>query len=322
MNETTLNTNIITTIKELLPDQMNIVTFLSELLGLNKGTTYRRLRGEIPFSIAESSLIAQKIGVSLDYLIRSGNETFNSFELILQQFETETEKDSNTSKGSSKFEQILGNILSDTPSTFELSHNLFPQVPAHLFYHLSKYNSFKWLFKNKTHKPIPFKDVEYPRALFEMHKTNNIATQQITTTSYIWDNTIIEMLVREIKYFASIKLLDNEDVILLKQELFEFLDYVEDLTISGVFPTGNKVNIYISSVHSDAAYSYMESPRFRICIIGVFDLQYIISTDSQAFEIMKGKISSLKKGATLITGSNEIFRISFFDRQQKLISSL
>lgn len=319
MDFNSLNDNVIKAVKDKLPDGSNLFSFFSDLLPLNKEAIYRRMRGDVPFTFFEVHLIAQKMGVSLDYLANSTTANSCNFELILQQFQTGTK---DTSVLPSKFEQVLGNILTDSSSVFELSHNLFPQVPSHLFYHLSKYNSFKWVYKNMTKHPIPFKKIDYPRELFEMHKKNNMATMDIKKTSYIWDSTVIEMLIREIEYFTDIYLIDKETKAILKDELYDFLHYVEDLAIKGIFPTGNPVDIYISSVDSDAAYSYMESERFRISIIGVFDLQYIISTDDMAFDIMKGKIMSLKRGSTLITGSNDIYRISYFERQRRLVEGL
>lgn len=320
MDPASLNANVINAIRGVLPENINISQFLSDILPLNKEAIYRRLQGKVPFTFFEVYLIAQKMEVSFDYLAKSSSKENAIFELIQQQFQPE---EGNTFKIPNKFEQILGYILTDpSGSKFELSHNLFPQVPLHLFYHLSKFIFFKWVYKNKTLHPIPFNKVEYSREIYEMHRRNNLETMKIEHTSYIWDYTIVEMLVREIKYFADMNLLDKEDIIVLKEELHEFLRYVEDLTITGTFPTGNKVDIYISSVNSDAAYSYIESSRFRISIIGVFDFQYIISTDGLALEKMKAKISSLKKGATLISGSNEIFRVSFFHKQHELVDAL
>lgn len=303
----------------MLPEEVKLHHFLSETLPINKEAIYRRLRGEVVFSFYEIYLITKKLGLSLDNFLKSLNKENITFELVLQQFQN---TDDNLSIAPHKFEQILGQIVNDPPSTFELSHNLFPQVPANIFYHLSKYNSFKWAYKNRIVKPVSFKETEYPQSIFERHKENNLDTMKIANTSYIWDYKIVEMLVGEIKYFADINLLDNEDVAILKEELHEFLYFVEDLTINCVFPTGNKVNIYISSVNSDAAYSYMESSRYKVCIIGVFDFQYVYSTDDKAFDLMKGKITSLKNGATLISGSNEIYRTTFFRKQHEMVDTL
>lgn len=318
MNAVVLNDNVIKIIKESLPKETNITNFLSGFLPLGREAVYRRLRGEVCFSFFEVCTIAQKLGVSLDLFFRTcSNDVY--FELVQQQFQ---EIENDNIKASNKFEQTLGEILTDSSSKFELSHNLFPQVPTHLFYHLSKYNSFKWIYKNGIAQTTSYKEVEYPQSIYQMHKDNNMTTMNIKETSYIWDYTIVETMIREIKYFENINLLDSQDIAILKEELHEFLYYVENLTEKGFFPTGNKIDIYISSINTDAAYSYMESPNSQISIIGVFDFQYIISTDSHAFEMMKRKIMSLKKGAILISRSNEIYRISFFRKQHELVNTL
>jgi len=321
MNPILLNTKVIKAVKEILPDETNIADVLSGILPISREGIYRRIRGEVVFSFYEIYSIAQKLGLSVDYMIKSSTNENAIFELIQQPFQGSEEV---ISKAPNKFEQILGLILNDPSSKFELSHNLFPQVPSHMFYHLSKYNSFKWVYKNeiKKLKSVPYKDIDYPEHIFQLHKKNNMATMGIRETSYIWDYTIIEMMVREIRYFADIKLLDKEDVAILKDELYKFLLYVENLTFKGVFPTGNKINIYISGVNSDASYSYIETSKYRISMIGLFDFQYIISTDDVAYNMVKGKIQSLKMASTLITESNENYRLSFFRTQRGLIDTL
>jgi len=319
MDHESLNANVINAIRGILPEETHLFQFLSNILPLHKEALYRRLRGDVVFTLYEIYLIAESIGLSLDYLVKPTDNKNVTFDLVLQQFQ-DTEEDPFT--GRSRFEKILGYILADPSSKFELSHNLFPQVPTHLFYHLSKYISFKWIYKDRVGEATPFKEVEYPQEIFQTHKKNSLETMNIKNTSYIWDHTIVEMMVREIKYFEDMNLLDSEDVAILKKELHEFLNFVEEMTIKGVFPTGNRVDIYISHLNSDAAYSYMESPRFKVCIVGVFDLQYVVSTDSLAIDIMKKKITSLKKGATLITGSSDFYRIPFFCKQHELVNML
>jgi len=321
MDPILLNTKVIKAVKEALPTNANIADVLSDILPISREGVYRRIRGEVVFSFHEIYSIAQKLGLSVDYMIKSSSNESAIFELIQQPFQGSEEE---IYKTPNKFEQIMGLIMDDTSSKFELSHNLFPQVPSHMFYHLSKYNSFKWIYKNenKKLKPVPYKEVDYPEHIFQLHKKNNIATMGIRQTSYIWDYTIVEMMVREIRYFAEIKLLDKEDVTILKNELHKFLSYVENLTFKGVFSTGNKINIYISGVNSDASYSYIETSKYRICMIGLFDFQYIISTDDVAYNMVKGKIQSLKMASTLITETNENYRLSFFRTQRELVNAL
>lgn len=320
MNPITLNTNVIKVIREKLPENTDIVHFLIDILPLGKEAVYRRIRGNVAFSFSEACIIAEKLGISLDYFVNPTSANNIAFELMQQQYYGQKEE---SYKAFKQFEQLVGYVSEDPSSKFELSHNLFPQIPAHLFYHLSKYNSFKWVYQNKGMQQIKtFKDIEYPPELYQMHKNNNLNTMNIKNTSYIWDHTIFEATVGEIKYFSNINLLDREDVAILKDELHEFLYYVENLAEKGVYPTGNKIDIYISSINSDAAYSYIEATGFQISIIGAFDLHYLISIDSRAFNKMKEKIASLKRGATLISGSGVNYRIPFFRKQHELVDSL
>jgi len=317
MDPVFLNAKVIRAIKDILPAEVSLSATLMDVLPINKESVYRRLRGEVVFSFYELSIIARKLGISLDALIRTEPGDNAIFELIEQQYQAE---EGNLSVTTSKFETILSHVLQDPASKFELSHNLFPQVPAHLFYYLSKYNSFKWVYKNG--EALSFKEIDYPHDIFRMHRNNNLATMEIKETSYIWDHTIVEMMVREIQYYNEINLLDKEDVLLLKEDLHKFLFYVDRLAREGVFPTGNKVNIYISSVSTDAAYSYLESEKYRLCMIGAFDFQYVMSTDNVAYEIMKRKMHSLKRGAIQISESNENYRLSFFRKQHELVDQL
>lgn len=320
MGPNLLNDNVIKAVREKLPENVDIVRFLTSVLPLGKEAIYRRVRGDVVFTFSEIYLIAQNLRVSLDYFINPASENNIVFELRQQQYYELKEKDYDIFK---KFEQIVKYASEDPDSRFELSHNLFPQLPTHMFYHLSKYSSFKWVYLNqKSYQTKPFKEIDYPEEVFQMHKGNNIETMKINRTCYIWDQTIFEAIVGEIKYFQGIDLLDENDVAILKGELHEFLYYVENLAEKGEYFTGNKLDIYISCVNSDAAYGYIETPRYQICMIGAFDLHYLLSTDKRAIAKMKEKMSSLKRVATLISGTGESFRVPFFSRQHRLIDTL
>ena len=66
--------------KVLHPDQ-KVPVFLSELLNIGKEATYRRLRGEVPFSLYEAIIISKRLGISLDSLAGSVYNRNLAFEL-------------------------------------------------------------------------------------------------------------------------------------------------------------------------------------------------------------------------------------------------
>ena len=69
MNTDVLNTNLIEVMKEKIPDGGNLANTLMDILYIGKEAVYRRLRGEVPFTLNEASIISKKLGVSLDQIV-------------------------------------------------------------------------------------------------------------------------------------------------------------------------------------------------------------------------------------------------------------
>ena len=55
-------------LKEKLPPKTNLANLLMDTLYIGREAIYRRLRGEVPFTLEEAALISRKLGVSLDKL--------------------------------------------------------------------------------------------------------------------------------------------------------------------------------------------------------------------------------------------------------------
>lgn len=320
MNTNILNAKIVEAIKDKLPQGANIIHFLTDTLYLGKEAIYRRLRGDVPFSFHEVYTIVQKLDISLDYILNYSTENNIIFELRQHSYYDPKDVDYAIFL---KFLDILRNVSQESVSELAVSYNVFPQLPIQLYYNLSRYNSFKWIYQNQNLYPIrKFEEVELPRRLYEIHKDTILESMKIKHTSYIWDYTIIETLVKEIKYFENIELIDKEDVLKLKEELYDFLNYVEKLAITGEFENGNRFDLYISCIHSDTAYLYIETPNTQISMLGAFGSNHMISKDLRALTRMKGKILSRKRVATLISRSDEMYRISFFRKQRELLETL
>lgn len=69
VNTETLNNNLQKAIRNTLPEDKNIANVLTEILFIGKEAVYRRLRGEVPFTLYEAALIVKQLGISLDSLI-------------------------------------------------------------------------------------------------------------------------------------------------------------------------------------------------------------------------------------------------------------
>ena len=64
-----LNTGLIEALKEKIPPKTNLANLLMDTLYIGREAIYRRLRGEVPFTLEEAALISRKLGVSLDKIV-------------------------------------------------------------------------------------------------------------------------------------------------------------------------------------------------------------------------------------------------------------
>jgi hypothetical protein len=64
-----LNIGLIEAAKEKMPTGTNLANTLMDILYIGKEAIYRRLRGEVPFTLAEAAIISRKLGISLDKMI-------------------------------------------------------------------------------------------------------------------------------------------------------------------------------------------------------------------------------------------------------------
>ena len=64
-----LNTGLIEALKEKLPPKTNLANLLMDTLCIGREAIYRRLRGEVPFTLEEAALISRKLGVYFSPLL-------------------------------------------------------------------------------------------------------------------------------------------------------------------------------------------------------------------------------------------------------------
>ena len=287
-----LNTGLIEALKEKLPPKTNLANLLMDTLYIGREAIYRRLRGEVPFTLEEAALISRKLGVSLDKIVGvsfSANavfdlnvvdhdDPFNAYFTIL-----------------SRYVKIFRAFQDDPTTALGTSSNTIPQTLYLKHDLLSKFRLFKWMYQNKHIQCNHFENLKIPEKLVDTQREFVSLTQYIHSTDYIWDNMIFHHLVNDIKYFSDIHLISC---------------------------AGNSVRIYVSHINFEATYSYLETSSLQLSMIRVYSINSITTQDSEMFNSLKDWIQSLKKFSTMISESGEMQRIQFFNRQREIINTL
>lgn len=320
MNTDVLNTNLIEVMKNKIPDGVNLANTLMDILYIGKETVYRRLRGEVPFTLNEASIISKKMGVSLDQIVGISYTNNAMFDLNLLHY-SEPIKTYYTII--SHYLELFESLRYDLTSELSTASNMIPQTFYLKYDNLSKFRLFKWMYQNEKVNCVKyFSELNLSDELKQAQKDFVNATQYIQTTNYIWDSMMFVNLVNDIKYFASIHLITDEEVIKLQEELLMLLDDLENIAAKGKFNTGKNVRIYISNINFEATYSYVETSNMQLSLIRVFSINSITSRDKDMCKSMKEWVQSLRKFSTMISESGEMQRIQFFKQQREIVEKM
>lgn len=320
MNTDVLNTNPIEVMKNKIPDGVNLANTLMDILYIGKEAVYRRLRGEVPFTLNEASIISKKMGVSLDQIVGISYTNNAMFDLNLLHY-SEPIKTYYTII--SHYLELFESLRYDLTSELSTASNMIPQTFYLKYDNLSKFRLFKWMYQNEKVNCVKyFSELNLSDELKQAQKDFVNATQYIQTTNYIWDSMMFVNLVNDIKYFASIHLITDEEVIKLQEELLMLLDDLENIAAKGKFNTGKNVRIYISNINFEATYSYVETSNMQLSLIRVFSINSITSRDKDMCKSMKEWVQSLRKFSTMISESGEMQRIQFFKQQREIVEKM
>ena len=120
-----LNTSLIEAVKEKLPLKENLANLLIDTLYIGKEAIYRRLRGEVPFTLEEAALISRKLGVSLDNVIGVCFSSNAVFDLNVVDHEDPFETYYSLLK---KYVNVLHALQNDPSSSMGTSSNIIPQT--------------------------------------------------------------------------------------------------------------------------------------------------------------------------------------------------
>jgi len=319
MNKKTLHEYLIEELKFRIPNNSELVNKLNSILYIGKESIYRRLRGEVPFSLEEASIISYNLGLSLDGL-NVTSPLKRPFVLKIANFANPQETDYRLISEFSDFLEYVKNAPNTETGT---AAKLIPDA-LHLNYeHITRFYLFKWLYQYDNLNPIKkYDEVKGTDRVLEILGRMKDLLQHIKKSYYIFDKRIFENLVDDIKYFNSIGLINDSDIQLLKNDLFACINNIELLAARGINHVGNKTEIYLSNLNFEAGFSYVKSEDHKLSTIRAFTLYDISSSDLTTFEKSLKWMQSLKRASMLISESGEIARMNFFNKQREIVDTL
>lgn len=320
MKQEIIHDNLLNAIREKVPHEENLASVLGNILCIGKEAIYRRLRGDVPFTLLETALISKEMNISVDSILESVSPKSRPFQLKLTEFFNPLEIDFLMMEN---FVDVFRGIDKGTYSECASATNILPQALYQNYKFLSRFYLFKWKAQRDGLDSVKaLHEIVPEERLSRIQQSLVVEAQRVKDTCYIFDNMLFLYLINDIKYFSSVNLISTADVQELKEELIHLLNYLERLAAKGRFDNGNKVHFYISNINFDTTYSYVHTQKYNLTFIKAFTLNGIASLDDKTFESVKNWILSLKRFSTLISESGDLQRIHFFKRQRELVATL
>jgi len=310
----------IASLQNKIPHKATLVNTIADILAIDKDAVYRRLRGDVSFSFLEMSNIAKSIGISLDKIAGIENTQSRPSEMNIINHINPSEIDYEM------FEEhvnIFKTIKDDPNSKIMDASNIFPYFLYYDYEYLTRYHIFRWNNVGISGNILPYHEISIPVRLRALQKELCTYAKQISSTLYILNSHIFERIVSNIKYFFRIRLINESDVSMIKNDLMAFLNMMEKLAVTGKHrETGKEVFIYISDLASDANYCCLKSKKDNVTIFKTFIANETVTFDVEVFNSASAWIYSIQRTSTLISVSGEKFRAEYFDNQKEIILSL
>ena len=314
-----LNRKFVSAMQERIAHRATLVQTIAELLDVDRDAVYRRLRGDVGFSFAEMAIIARRLGISLDDI--AGIDTAQcNIRLAFMKHIDPSEVDYAISE---EYINALKFIKDEPETKIMEGGNLFPNYLFFDYEYITRVIMFRWSQSSYFGKRLPFHEVIIPERMRNLQKQVCLYARHVKSTTYVWDIMVFEYFTSSVKFYAQQRLIEKEDVALIKKDLNLFLNDLEKLAVTGKHKeTGNEVSIYVGELNAYSNFGYIEAKNLRISLFRAFLLNSFSSLEGLLFDEISSWLHSAQRMTTLISVSGEKIRSEFFEAQREIVNTL
>ncbi|MDR3220238.1 MAG: hypothetical protein LBU22_14910 [Dysgonamonadaceae bacterium] len=311
---------IVEKLLEKIPPHIKPINYLMEVLDISKESMYRRLRGDISFTLEEMTKLSVELKFSLDELVRTGKEGHTFFNLSSMSFENPSDAFHTMLH---MHYQCLENIINgENPESFITVNNIQPIFTVH-FDQLFRFLYYRWMHQSQEASlKYHYSDIEVPKETAFLQQQLKGISRKIKNATFIFNANIFENLMQEIHYYYKRKLIDEETLQMLKKEMLDFVNLGEETARTGSLDPGTKINFYLSHFNIETnSYYHTYNNKSDSCFF-LCSIEPVITSDSRICVKHRKKLSSLKKYSSLISQSNEILQARYFNQQRAYIENI
>lgn len=313
-----LNKQVVDSIKNNIGADENVVDVVMRVLSVGKEAAYRRMKGTVPFSFDEVVKLSGHFGFSIDSI---AGHSFSGSSVVKIRIFNVDQSDDDYKQALVSHLKLYKEMNSSFRSKLSLAYNAIPFILYARFKGLSKFRIYRWMYQmGVDFSGRSFAEMGYNEDLWALQQELVNQVDLLQDVCYIIDRNVFSTFINDISHFIQLGLINEDDRLLLKSELFALLDFFESKTREEGLTPQNKISIYLSNIDFDSCYSYYEADNFSCSNLRVYSVGTIYTRDSVVCETHKKWIESLKRYSILISGCGEMERIKFITKQRELIN--
>lgn len=307
-------------IEEHIPKGTRVAPFLMDLLNLSRESAYRRLRNQTSYSMEEAIILISKLNLSIEevfgYIV---NENRISVTI-------DTVKENSPS---TNYAQIIKDRIKEleTISISEESKvyyvgNKIPESLLLQYKMLSKLRYIKWI--HQAHNipfDLKFSDIIVPEEILELHDKYIDTCKKINHYIGIFDYNIIQASINIVKFYYKRNLIEDAELIELRNELYSLLNELETVSSTGKAFGNVDVSLFFSYLQIESNSILLESKEtMKVCLLSS-GKNSVTTNNIKICQDQKRWIESLQRFSTLISSSNEILQAEVFSKLHKNLES-
>jgi len=322
MKDKQLNELFIDLVRDKIKDDKKVAGVLSDILNIQKEATYRRLRSEVAFTFSEIIDICCALSISLDHIL--------DMEKLCYPYGLYGVNAYGLTKGRAdrvkKYVDIVGNIVETEGCEYAEVTASIPVVFTLNSNFLLKWYFFIWDYHRYYKAESSYKkfhEFDYEPKMTEYSQITAANMKRFANTYLIINRKFLEDMADDIRMLIHLKSIQKEDLDKIKEELMQFLNYLEKIVISGLYlETGKKVSVYISEFRVRSGFAYIKSENLNVSILKLFSFNGALSLNKESFDETVKWFKSYERLSTLISVSCEFERTMFFERQRQIVEGL
>ena len=312
--------NLLFQLRNRIFQHSKLVTLLVEILSLNREAIYRRLRQEVPFTFEEVVIIAKEFNISVDSLLRA--DVGIPFHLESNKGEAPEENDYLIFE---KYLQIVKEVAADSKGEISFVTNLLPMALYNTVNFIYRFYYFKWQYYSiPDNQTKLYHETLLPDRLVQITENIFMHSKNVRTSNYILGAQIFQNFVNDVIYFNNIRLIRDEDILCIKDELLHFINYLEVVATKGFADNpSNRVYMYISETGIGTSFSYADTKSsLRFALLCPFNFNNILTFDEKILDIIGYHIRSRIRTSSLLSVTGEKLRTEYFESQRKVVEQL